>query len=59
MEVEIKNERPYECCNKPENMEVSFSGKDEELETQTCRVCRRNHRRLIVEKAEFKMMEAI
>ena len=55
MEVVIKNKRPVDCCNIPENMTVSYDGENQELETQLCKVCGRKHRRLIVEKAFFQM----
>ena len=39
----IKNKRPNDCCNIPENMTVKMEGKNQELEVQQCKICGLRH----------------
>ena len=55
----IKSVRPNDCCNLVKNMTVEMEGVNNELEVQLCKICGCRHRRLIVERADFKIMEAV
>lgn len=55
----MSKKRPNECCNNKDNIIIVTDPKVPEMEIEKCQVCGCRHFRLIVEKANFKMLQEV